>query len=119
MALVEWMGRPRRVDEGLHSIKLDGSERYARLLTAFSATGWHSFIRGGAPTYGWATGMHYRTVTRPKYMDVNMTASIGITDGTVAQRPRSQYRKAQPAKKTYALSQALRNSAQAIAAKRG
>jgi hypothetical protein len=115
MALAQWLG-PQKRSSGLTSIKLDARGYWPERLVGFSSHGWHSFTREGAPTAKWAQSYH--AIVRPRYMDVKLNYATGLAQAMIV-KPRAQYRKAQPAKKTYALAAALRQSAEAIRSKRG
>lgn len=115
MALQEWLG-PQKKRSGLNSVKLDAAGVWPARLVNFSSHGWHSFTRVGAPFPGWAEAT--RHIDRPTYMDVHLGFATGFPQA-IQVKPRAQYRKAQPAKKTYALASALRQSAEAIRQKRG
>lgn len=114
MALEGWVGRQKKYS-GLNSVRLDARGVWPQRLVAYSSHGWHSFTRVGAPTAGWAELT--RSIDRPRYQDIALGFATGLPQA-MALKPRAQYRKAQPAKKTYALAAALRQSAEAIRAKR-
>lgn len=101
----------------LNSVKLKARGVWPERLVSFSSTGWHSFMREGAPSSAWAERLH--TIVRPEWIDVPLVFATGLDATSALVKPRSQYRKAQPAKKTAALQASLRASAAAIAAKRG
>lgn len=120
MGLRDLQGPIDRRTRGLHSVQLDNSRWLAGHLVSYSSHGWHSFMREGAPAHRPNTGpwyARYNNIIRPEWIDVPLVFATGIQQNSLV-LPRAQYRKAQSAKKTYALAQALRNSAQAIAAKR-
>lgn len=99
----------------LTSVKLRARGVWPQRLVGFNGAMAFGNMRRGAPNAGWAHITRY--IDRPRWMDVPPIFVYGVQ--LPAAGVRSQYRKAQPAKKTYALALSLRNSAQAIAAKRG